>query len=172
MTHQEFASAYTTNFGLTRRFLISRGIGAQRAEELAQGAWSKAWERRHQLRELTSIAAWVNTIALNLMRGELRRSAPQAALEDWDEPFRPTIDHHLDAVKVLASLSDQDRRLFLLHAVAGLTSKEIASESKISAVAIRVRLHRARVELQKRFTATNPAEIPFDVRATAGAWPA
>jgi DNA-directed RNA polymerase specialized sigma24 family protein len=40
----------------------------------------------------------------------------------------------------------------LLHVVAGLTSKEIASESRLSAVAVRVRLHRAKVQLRKRFS--------------------
>ena len=160
MNQQEFTSAYTANYNLTRRFLISRGIGDSRAEELAQGAWSKAWERRDQLREFQCIAAWVNSIALNLLRGDFRRSAPQVALEDRDEPVHTTIEQHLDAETVLASLGDQERRLYLLHVVAGLTSQEIASQSKLSAVAIRVRLHRAKVELRKRFTATKP-EIPI-----------
>jgi RNA polymerase sigma-70 factor (ECF subfamily) len=152
MTHQEFASAYTSYFGLTRRFLLSRGVAPFRAEELAQAAWSKAWERREQLRELASITAWVNTIALNLLRGEIRHSAPQVAIDDRDEPVRLAVDQHIDAEKVLGSLSDEDRRLMLLHVVAGLTSKEIATTSKLSPVAIRVRLHRAKMELLEKFT--------------------
>jgi RNA polymerase sigma-70 factor (ECF subfamily) len=154
MNHQEFASAYTANFHLTRRFLLSRGMGAPRAEELAQAAWSKAWERRAQLRELTSVAAWVNTIALNLLRGEIRKAAPQVELEDRDEPVRSSVEQHVDAEKALDALSTEDRRLMLLHVVAGLTSKEIASESRLSAVAVRVRLHRAKIELRKRFAAS------------------
>jgi RNA polymerase sigma-70 factor (ECF subfamily) len=151
MTPQEFSTAYNDNFSLTRRFLLSRGMGACRAEELAQAAWSKAWERRDQLRELSSIAAWVNTIALNLLRGELRKAAPQVALEERDEPVRMSVEEHVDAEKVLEALSDEDRKLMLLHVVAGLTSKEIALESKLSAVAVRVRLHRAKLHLRKRF---------------------
>lgn len=152
MTHQEFEHAYTDHFSLTRRFLLSRGMGAPRAEELAQAAWSKAWERRSQLRELSSVAAWVNTIALNLLRGELRKAAPQLELEDRDEPVRSSVEQHVDAEKALAALSAEDRNLMLLHVVAGLTSKEIASQSKLSAVAVRVRLHRAKIQLRKRFT--------------------
>lgn len=151
MTHQQFETAYRENFSLTRRFLLSRGMGAPRADELAQAAWSKAWERRDQLRELSSVAAWVNTIALNLLRGEARKAVPQVEIEDRDEPVRSSIDSRLDAEKTLGALSDKDRRLMLLNIVAGLTSKEIAEDSGLSPVAIRVRLHRAKVELRKRF---------------------
>ena len=153
MTQQEFANAYSDNFGLTRRFLLSRGIGAPRAEELAQAAWSKAWERREQLRELSSIAAWVNTIAFNLLRGEIRKTPPQVELADRDEAVRSSISERVDAEKALDALSDQDRKLMLLHVVAGLTSKEIAAESALSAVAVRVRLHRAKLQLRERFAA-------------------
>lgn len=154
MTHTDFENAYTDNFSLTRRFLLSRGMGAPRADELAQAAWSKAWERRSQLRELSSIAAWVNTIALNLLRGEARKAVPQVEIEERDEPVRSSIESRVDAEKALESLSEEDRRLMLLHVVAGLTSKEIATQSNLSPVAIRVRLHRAKVQLRKRFKAT------------------
>ena len=68
------------------------------------------------------------------------------ALEEWDKPVAATVDQHLDAERVLASLDDRDRRLYLLHVVAGLTSSEIASQSDLSPIAIRVRLHRAKAE--------------------------
>ncbi|MEZ5366782.1 MAG: hypothetical protein R2748_31690 [Bryobacterales bacterium] len=50
MTQREFSNAYTDNYSMTRRFLLSRGMNAARADELAQAAWSN-WERRTQLRE-------------------------------------------------------------------------------------------------------------------------
>ena len=153
MNHQQFETAYADNFSLTRRFLLSRGLGVSRADELAQAAWAKAWERREQLRELGSVAAWVNTIALNLLRGEARKAVPQVEIDDRDEPVRSSIDERVDAEKALDALSDEDRQLMLLHVVAGLTSKEISLESALSAVAVRVRLHRAKIQLRKRFAA-------------------
>ncbi|MCB9384370.1 MAG: sigma-70 family RNA polymerase sigma factor [Bryobacterales bacterium] len=156
MTQQEFSIAYSDNFGLTRRFLLSRGMNAARADELAQAAWSKAWERRSQLRELTSVSAWVNTIALNLLRGEIRKSAPQVELSDRDEPISASVDEHLDAETLLGALNKQDRRLMLLHVVAGMTSNEIAKDAKLSPVAVRVRLHRAKVQLRERFAGSAP----------------
>jgi RNA polymerase sigma-70 factor (ECF subfamily) len=154
MTHEEFEAAYSDNFTLTRRFLLSRGIGAARAEELAQAAWAKAWERREQLRELASAAAWVNTIAFNMLRGAARKAVPLVQIDDRDEPVRLSVDEKVDAERLLAALSERDRQLMLLHVVAGLTSSEIATgEPKLSAVAVRVRLHRAKAHLRKRFSA-------------------
>jgi RNA polymerase sigma-70 factor (ECF subfamily) len=102
---------------------------------------------------LSSVAAWVNTIALNLLRGDARKAVPQVEIDDRDEPVRSSIDSKVDAEKALSALSEEDRRLMLLHVVAGLTSKEIATDSKLSPVAIRVRLHRAKAQLRKRFSA-------------------
>ena len=152
MTHQEFSNAYTENFARTRRFLLSRGMGAPRADELAQAAWSKAWERREQLRELNSVAAWVNTIALNLLRADARKSVPEVEIDDRDEPITSSITAKVDAEKALEALSEEDRQLMLANVVAGLTSKEIAASSELTPVAVRVRLHRAKARLRKRFT--------------------
>ena len=151
MTHQEFEAAYTENYTLTRRFLLSRGMPAPRADELAQAAWSKAWERRDQLRELGSVAAWVNTIALNLLRGDARKAVNQVEIDDRDEPVSSSVESKIDAEKAMEALSEEDRQLMLAHIVAGLTSKEIALRSRLSAVAVRVRLHRAKAQLRKRF---------------------
>ncbi|MEZ5365624.1 MAG: sigma-70 family RNA polymerase sigma factor [Bryobacterales bacterium] len=131
-------------------------MNTTRADDLAQAAWSKAWERRSQLRELSSVSAWVNTIALNLLRGEIRKAAPQVELSDRDEPIATSVDEHIDAETVLGALSEQDRRLMLLHVVAGMTSTEIAKDAKLSPVAVRVRLHRAKVQLRERFIGAGP----------------
>ena len=151
MTHQEFAGVYTSTLNLTRRFLVSRGVVRARAEELAQAAWSKAWEYRDQLRDLNSVAAWVNSIALNLLRTDIRKSAQQITVEERHRPVLSTVEQHLDAEKALKALSEGDRRLMLLHVAAGLTSQEISARVQLSPIAVRVRLHRATVQLRKLF---------------------
>ena len=153
MTHEQFTDAYTKNLGRTRGFLLSRGIGASLADELAQAAWSKAWERRDQLRELSSVAAWVNTIAFNLLRADARKAVTLVEMDDRDEAVTSSVQEKVDAERALGALSDEDRQLMLMHVISGWTSKEIASRLELSAVAIRVRLHRAKVQLRKRFAA-------------------
>ena len=158
MTKEEFSKAYSTYFSRTQRFLLYLGLRTPRAEELAQAAWSKAWERRAQLRQDESVGAWVQVIALNLWRSELRSAPCYIGLDEHEESARCTIEQHMDAAKALDALSAEDRRLMLLHVVGGLTSREIACQSNLSAVSVRVRLHRAAAKLRKRFSRSDRIE--------------
>ena len=62
-----FAVAYPQHFSRTWRFLQAYGVPADLAEDVAQDAWAKGWERRHQLHRDEKIASWINTIALNFV---------------------------------------------------------------------------------------------------------
>ena len=58
LTQNRFADAYSRNFATTHKFLMSKGIAPSTAEEVAQAAWTKGWERRNQL--CASAARWRN----------------------------------------------------------------------------------------------------------------
>ena len=60
-----------------------------------------------------------------------------------------TRSDHLERIHLLASLNEQDRRLLLGSALDGLTSKQLAAETGMTAVQVRVRLHRIRRRLRK-----------------------
>src|SRR5215831_12592619 len=64
----DYGSAYQGGFDRTVRFLSSRGVRRDTAEEIAQEAWVVGWERLGQLRNEELLRTWVNTIALNLYR--------------------------------------------------------------------------------------------------------
>lgn len=72
MTRSAFGQAYQAGFERTIRFLISRGAGRDGAQEAAQAAWVRGWERLHQLRNDDMLLTWVNTIALNIYRRVLQ----------------------------------------------------------------------------------------------------
>jgi DNA-directed RNA polymerase specialized sigma24 family protein len=59
-------------FRTHRRFLISRGAQTDVAQEAAQAAWARGWERLEQLQNEQLVIMWVNTIALNAYRWILR----------------------------------------------------------------------------------------------------
>ncbi len=82
MNDTSYAQAYTAGLDRTIRFIISRGANREVAEETAQMAWTRAWERLHQLKDDSTILAWVNTIALNLYRRSFRRHLNFVPLED------------------------------------------------------------------------------------------
>jgi RNA polymerase sigma-70 factor (ECF subfamily) len=56
----------------------------------------------------------------------------------------------LDAA--LASLEEDDREIFLLKEVAGLSYAEIAEACGVTPDAVRSRLHRTRIALRKQLT--------------------
>ena len=149
----EFEQAYTNHYPRTHRFLLSRGIAPTTAEEVAQAAWSKGWERREDLREAGKIGAWVNTIALNLLRRRIRQDKRTTELQqNMDSPTELTVSDRVDAEKLLGEISEQDRDLLLMHVVEGRTSREISESCSLSPVAVRVRLSRAKARLRARFT--------------------
>ena len=51
MTREEYGKAYQKGYNLTVRFLVSRGLAYDAAQETAQAAWVKGWERIGQLRD-------------------------------------------------------------------------------------------------------------------------
>ena len=152
MTANQFADAYANHYPGTTRFLLSRGIPPATAEEISQAAWARGWERLGALREASKIGAWVNTIALNLLRRHIRTAKRHVALyPNWDSPALASTADRRDAEKMLGALSAEDRKILLMYAVHGCTSQEIGDACKLSAVAVRVRLCRAKARLRELF---------------------
>src|SRR5271167_337555 len=73
MQHDDYADAFESGYGATRRFLLARGAPIEDAEEIAQAAWVRGWEYRNQLRDPGLVGYWVNSIARNLLRARFRR---------------------------------------------------------------------------------------------------
>jgi len=84
MTREAYARAYQEGLPLTFRFLLSRGVARDTAEEISQAAWMRGWERLGQLRSDELISTWVNTIALNLYRRAIRQ---ERRLQGLKEPL-------------------------------------------------------------------------------------
>jgi RNA polymerase sigma-70 factor (ECF subfamily) len=146
MTREQFSLAYDNGYRLTVRFLVSRGLSGESAEEAAQAAWAKGWEHRNNLRNPKRVVSWVNTIALNLFRNWFRkRESP----EDLPEiPTPPRIDPRaIDLHRTLERCAARDRQLLEKHYLEGYSSEELAEKTGCTAVAVRVRLLRVRRKL-------------------------
>ena len=157
ITPEEFEVAYRNGFGRTTRFMMSKGISVDRAEELAQIAWTKGWERRRQLRNPAVIATWINKIALNTLRNRLRLPLHEELPDGGKKiPLGPidTISMGIDARRILAGCTEYDRSILRQHYLEGYGSREIAKRNGSTAGAIRVRLLRARRHLRKLFGAS------------------
>jgi DNA-directed RNA polymerase specialized sigma24 family protein len=88
MTATQFGMAYTEGFHRTVCFLSSKGLPDAEAEEIAQAAWTRGWERRHQLRDQAMVFTWVNSIAFNLFRNQFRRNARHTELPEMADELK------------------------------------------------------------------------------------
>jgi RNA polymerase sigma-70 factor, ECF subfamily len=140
------------------------------AEDVAQEAFVKAFRNLSAFRSEAKFSTWLISITLNEARNRLRRQAVMrfesldnppdevstvspALLRDWREiPSealeRAEVRNLLQ--QAIEELPDIYREVFLLRDVEELDINETAQTLKITASNVKVRLHRARIMLQKR----------------------
>ena len=166
MTREEYGAAYQKGYGLTVRFLVSRGLGYDTAQETAQAAWTRGWERLGQLRDPKMVLTWMNSIALNIHRSFLRREPLVHALPEVPTPPKINLAA-IDAKRILECCKKNDRIVLERHYIEGFKVQEIASEHGWTETAVRIRLLRARRSVGKRLgrvypepaRAANPAKV-------------
>jgi len=152
MTREEYGSAYQRGYGLTVRFLVSRGLTYDSAQETAQAAWVKGWERLGQLRDPKMILTWMNSIALNLHRSYVRREPFLQTLPELPTPPRINLAA-IDVRRILKTCKKNERLVLQRHYLEGYKVQEIAQSHGWTETAVRIRLLRARRSVGKRFAA-------------------
>jgi RNA polymerase sigma-70 factor (ECF subfamily) len=152
MNTEEYGCAYQRGFERTARLLIARGISWDCAQETAQAAWARGWEKRDQLRDSKMVMTWVNTIALNMYRTGLRR---EPFLEELPEMLAmPRLNLAVfDLRRALKTCKKNERMVLQRHYLEGYKVREIARAHGWSETAVRIRLLRARRAVAKRLAA-------------------
>lgn len=147
-----FATYREPLYRFLRRFLRDEAA----AEELAQDTFVRALgaSYRPDGRE----RAWIFQIARNLARDHLRAMARRHThVGDADLSTLPDRAAALDLHAAIASLADDDREVFLLRELGGLTYEEIAQACAVSVEGVRARLYRTRQALRAALSETaNP----------------
>ena len=121
------------------------------AEELAQDAFVRAYERWTLVLRADNRAGYVYRIAINLYRSKLRRAARAAkrAVERQPEPDAVEALAHRDAIgRALSALSAGQREAVVMVEWLGMTDDEAAALLGISPITVRVRIHRAKAILR------------------------
>jgi RNA polymerase sigma-70 factor (ECF subfamily) len=123
-----------------------------RAEELAQDAFVRAWERLPQFRGDSAFSTWLHRLTVNVVleaqRSE-RRSRARTESDDVLDAEQPVSrrEHHaekLDLAVAIAALPPGARAVFALHDVEGYKHEEIAEMLDITSGGSKAQLHRAR----------------------------
>ena len=140
------------------------------AEDVAQEAFVRGFRHLASFRAEAKFSTWLISITLNEARSRLRRQSvvrmesidealdkekgiSPALLRDWGEIPSETVER--EEVRQLIqqaveTLPDIYREVFLLRDVEELNINETAEALNISIPSVKVRLHRARMMLQKQ----------------------
>lgn len=120
------------------------------AEDLAQEAFVKAFERWDKIRRVDNPTGYVYRIALNAHRSRLRRitvAAKHSVVPRESDPISETDDR--DAVRrALAQLPEPQRAALVLTEWLELSSEEAGQILGVSGGAVRVRVSRAKQSLR------------------------
>jgi RNA polymerase sigma factor (sigma-70 family) len=140
------------------------------AQDLAQDTFLKAFQHLHRLAMPERFGNWLRIIAVNECRLYLRRArathlpgrllteqtlAPQAHLmsvdaqQEWQQQQDYTERLRVAALQALGSLSETSRQAITLHYLSGYRLKDVAAFLGISSAAAKMRVHRARQQLQQ-----------------------
>jgi RNA polymerase sigma factor (sigma-70 family) len=123
------------------------------AEEAEQSAWAVAYRRLNDLRDPERLRQWLMSIAANearqIARSRRRRTVREIAVADPTRP--PDVDHaaRIDLADALGRLDPKDRAIVGLRFIGGFESAEIGRAMGMTAVGVRVRLHRLLEQLRK-----------------------
>lgn len=149
MTREDYGKAYQKGYTLTVRFLVSRGLPYDAAQETAQAAWAKGWERIGQLRDQSMVLTWMNSIALNIHRSYIRREPMLQTLPELSTAPKVNLAA-IDVRRILKSCKHNDRMVLQQHYLEGFKVQEIAQQQGWTETAVRIRLLRARRTVGKR----------------------
>jgi RNA polymerase sigma-70 factor, ECF subfamily len=140
------------------RFLCRLLGDAAAAEDLAQDVFLRALGAAYAAGEHER--AWVFQVARNLARDHARRMAHRGPVSEPPDEASAFSDRAvaLAVHAAIGRLPEQDREMFLMREVAGLTYEEIALACDVTVDAVRNRLHRARLTLRQ---ALAPAVVPL-----------
>ncbi|SEC11963.1 sigma-70 family RNA polymerase sigma factor [Terriglobus roseus] len=142
------------------------------AEDVAQEAFLKAYRNLASFRSEARFSTWLISITLNEARSRLRKQATvrvesldelmddsskasPAMLRDWREIPSEAIERgevRQLLQQAVADLPEIYRRVFLLREVQEFSVIETAEALQISVPSVKVRLHRARMMLQRQLT--------------------
>jgi RNA polymerase sigma-70 factor (ECF subfamily) len=156
--------------GLSRRARRLTGSPAD-AEDVTQESLLKAWLRLHQFsgsqdRNGGDFGAWLSRIATNTAFDLLRRRHPCMSLDEQKDPPGQTLGSAIPALadnpeqlcarreqrrllaNAICQLPPDLRQICLLRDVLYYSTQEVAEQLRVSAVAVRLRLFRARRRLR------------------------
>lgn len=153
MRAEQFERLYAEHAGPLLAFLVYRTGDRPLSEDLMADTFERALTARRGFdRRRASEKTWLYTIALNLLRDHIRRSAAAqratervvaGAPETGELTEFRTVEHRDELQRALGKLSEEEREAVALRFGADLTVPEIASLRREKLTTVEGRVYRA-----------------------------
>ena len=136
----------------------------QQAEETAQDVFLQVYKSASTFRHQSKVSTWLYSIAVNRSLNVIRRNRrsrwiKSLTAEEIEESRGKEPDKLLEKKEMKAllkaavdSLPEKQRTVFILNKYENLSAKEIGEILGISSNSVEVRIHRAKINLQKKLS--------------------
>lgn len=147
---QLYRQTHAAVYGLSLSYLKN----AHDAQDVTQDTFVRIWDNAPQYRSAGSPMGWILTVARNLALMELRKRQRYGELdeEEWDaipgEGTSLSPEDRAVLQDALAALAEEERRIVVLHAVAGLKHRETAALLELPLATVLSKYHRALKKLK------------------------
>ena len=149
---------FDNNFEQVRDYIYFKCGNIEQAEDVAQEAFLKLWEKREEIKQET-VLSYLFRIAHNIFLNQIKRE--QLSFNFINQSLSKGIDHtspefememkefDIKLQKALAELPEINRITFLMNRVEGLKYKEIAERLDVSIKTIEKRMQKALNQLKE-----------------------
>jgi RNA polymerase sigma-70 factor (ECF subfamily) len=128
-------------------FLYAMGGDLTEAQDAAQEAYARAWQRWHVVGEYADPEAWVRLVGYRLLVNRWRKARSRADAHLRHGPQRPAPAPGEDTVllvRALRGLPERQRVAIALHHLLDLPVEEVARQLGISVNTVKAQLARGR----------------------------
>ncbi len=148
----EFDQFYASNFASLGVQLYAYFGDRAEAQDIAQEAFCRAWQRWAKVSTYEDPVAWVRKVAWRLAISRWRRTKTALAFvrRQREEHVPEVSPDRVALAAALATLPPAQRRAVVLHYLAGLQITEIAAQEGVAEGTVKSWLHRARGALATR----------------------
>ncbi|WP_347841189.1 RNA polymerase sigma-70 factor [uncultured Draconibacterium sp.] len=154
---REFITLFNEMFQPVKNYVYYKVGDIEVAEDIAQDAFTKVWEKRSEIR-LKTVKSLLFTIASNLCKNRFEHQqvvfefANNYSRNQWE--VSPEFELELKEFNAklqqeIARLSEKNRTVFLMNRIDGFTYREIANNLGVSVKAVEKRMKNALTELKK-----------------------
>jgi len=157
---EAFEELYRVNVGRVYALCLRMAGDPTLAEELAQEAFVRAWQKLSSFRGASAFSTWLHRVTVNVVLGHRRSSARREARvravgdelpQDVAGREAGTAES-IDLERAISSLPDGARTVFVLHDVEGFRHQDVSRLMGIAVGTSKAQLHRARKLLRKALT--------------------